>query len=40
MGDPKMQSSQLKLAEDYDKIAGLTEERVRAWSEGAKKVSE
>jgi len=34
MGDPKMQLSQLKLAEDYDKIAGLTEERVRAWSEG------
>jgi len=40
MRDPKMQSSQLKLAEGYDKIARLTEERVRAWSEEAKKVSE
>jgi hypothetical protein len=37
MRDPKMQSTQLRLAESYDKIARLTEERLRAWSDEAQK---
>jgi hypothetical protein len=37
MRDPKMQSAQLRLAESYDKIARLTEKRIRAWSDEREK---
>jgi len=37
MHDPKMKSTKLRLAENYDQIAQLTEERLRAWSNEDKK---
>ena len=37
MRDPKMQSTQLRLAESYDKIARLTEERLQTWSDEREK---
>jgi hypothetical protein len=36
--DSKMKSSQLRLAESHDKVARLTEERLRAWSDETKHV--